>query len=69
MEKPKKPENKDATSTEEAAVEEVLVTVKALKVLRGTDGKKVPVGKTTDVTKEASVILVKNKQAELVKEG
>lgn len=50
-------------------VREALVTVKALKPLRAKDGKKVPVGKTTEVTLAASKVLVKNKQAELVKEG
>ncbi len=42
------------------------VTVKALKVLRAGDGKKVPIGKTTEVPKSVADILVKNKQAELV---
>lgn len=49
-------------------VEETKVTVKALVALRARGGKKIPVGKTTEVTQAVADILVKNKQAELVKE-
>lgn len=42
------------------------VSIKALVVLRGEDGKKVPIGGTTEVLKSTADILVKNKQAELV---
>ncbi|MGE4510641.1 MAG: hypothetical protein AB7D43_06040 [Sulfurimonadaceae bacterium] len=45
---------------------EKLVEVEALTVLRGADGKPVPIGKTCDVTEATAKILVKNKQAKLV---
>lgn len=47
---------------------EKTVKVKALVVLRGSDGKPVAIGKTCDVTEAAAQVLVKNKQAELVTE-
>lgn len=48
---------------------EKLVKVKALVVLRGDGGKRVAVGQTCQVGESAAAILVKNKQAELVKEN
>ena len=51
----------------EASTEERVV-VRALEVLRGKKGKKVPVGETTEVSKEAADILERKKKAEKVKE-
>ena len=45
---------------------EKTVTVKALKELRAEDGKKVPIGQTTEVLESTSKILITNKSAELV---
>ncbi|NOQ31515.1 MAG: hypothetical protein GQ570_10360 [Helicobacteraceae bacterium] len=42
------------------------VTIRALKPLRGEDGKKVAVGSTTEVSQSTSEILIKHKHAELV---
>jgi len=43
------------------------VTITALTELRAKGGKKIPVGKTTEVLESTANILVKNKQAEIVK--
>ncbi|MCX6076428.1 MAG: hypothetical protein NTW78_06005 [Campylobacterales bacterium] len=42
------------------------VTVRALKELRAENGKKVPIGGTTEVLESTSKILIANKSAELV---
>jgi hypothetical protein len=45
---------------------EKTVTVRALEVLRAADGKKVPIGETTDVPESTAKILIAKKRAELV---
>ena len=42
------------------------VTIKALEPLRTADGKRVAVGKTTEVTESTAKILVDKKQAEIL---
>lgn len=42
------------------------VTVRALKELRAEDGKKVAIGKTTEVLESTSQILIASESAELV---